>query len=111
MRQPYFALILLITSLRKAGKRRGGEAQDRCLGLGDARTFSAAQIKSKPAVSSLSAFPASWVPATERHGEHVGRHVTHVDSVYTGRGSFFRTGVPSLHTMLAIWQRNFPDRR
>lgn len=43
MRQLYFALILLITSLRKGGRR--GEAQERCQGPGHEHTLPAAEIK------------------------------------------------------------------
>ena len=43
MRQLYIALILLITSLRKGGRR--GEARERCLGPAYARTAPAAEIK------------------------------------------------------------------
>lgn len=71
MRQPYFALILLITSLRK---RRGEEARERCLGPGDAHTVPAAGIKSKPAGSSLSTLPASWMPVAPSNKETRGAH-------------------------------------
>lgn len=71
MRQPYFALILLITSPRKGGRRE--DARERRLGPA-MRAHCLLRKQPKPAGSSLSTFPASWVPgvSSKQHRERQG---------------------------------------
>lgn len=111
-RQAYFALILLITSLRKGGRR--GEAQGGRLGPGDAH-ISAAEI-----AKALSILPEhlpcpggarSSFQATERCREHIGE--TCDPGQFKGhrkrlllqnQGSFFQRKAGNLARKLPGWE-------
>lgn len=120
MRQPYFALILLITSLRKGGRRE--DAQERRLGPA-MRAHCLLQKQPKPAGSSLSTFPASGVPgvSSKQHRERQGTYRETCDpdqfqghgrrSLLQNQGSFFRGKAGNLTRTLPRLEvpgRDFP---
>lgn len=105
MRQPYFALILLITSLRKTGKRRGGPGET----PGAWRCTLVACCRDKAKTSWLF---SEYLPCLRGvggfqqqrgTGNMSSRHATYADQGTQKKAPFFlECKFPSPHRRLAI---------
>lgn len=91
MRQPYFALILLITSLRKTRKRQGGPGE--MPGAWQCTLVACCKDKVKTSWLFSEHLPclrgAGGFQQQRGTGNMLSRHATYADSRYTEKDPFF----------------------